>query len=106
MTAKSGLLTALVAAVVAALVTVATLSILARVAPGMLALSGAAIQDQQIVDVVRNYLTKNPEILVEMTSERAKRPSRRRNNRRSSATTPMPFSARPSPTSLATLTAM
>jgi len=73
MTAKSGLLTALVAAVVAALVTVATLSILARVAPGMLALSGAAIQDQQIVDVVRNYLTKNPEILVEMTSELDKR---------------------------------
>jgi protein-disulfide isomerase len=70
MTAKSGLLTALVAAVVAALVTVATLSILARVAPGMLALSGAAIQDQQIV---RNYLTKNPEILVEMTSELDKR---------------------------------
>jgi protein-disulfide isomerase len=73
MTAKSGLLTALVAAVVAALVTVATLSILARVAPGMLALSGAAIQDQQIVDVVRNYLTKNPEILVEMTNELDKR---------------------------------
>ena len=73
MTAKSGLLTALVAAVVAALVTVATLSVLARVAPGMLALSGAAIQDKQIVDVVRNYLTKNPEILVEMTSELDKR---------------------------------
>ena len=68
MTAKSGLLTALVAAVVAALVTVATLSVLTRVAPGMLALSGKAIQDNQIVDIVRNYLTKNPEILVEMTN--------------------------------------
>ena len=73
MTAKSGLLTALVAAVVAALVTVATLSVLTRVAPGMLALSGKAIQDNQIVDIVRNYLTKNPEILVEMTTELDKR---------------------------------
>lgn len=73
MTLKSGLLTALVAAVVAALVTGATLSILWRVAPGMLAAPGEALQEKQIVDVVRNYLTKNPEILVEMTTELDKR---------------------------------
>src|SRR5512135_2949484 len=73
MTAKSGLLTALVAAVVAALVTGATLSILWRVAPGMLAAPGEALQEKQIVDVLRNYLTKNPEILVEMTTELDKR---------------------------------
>jgi protein-disulfide isomerase len=73
MTPKSGLLTALVAAVVAALVTVATLSIVGRVAPGMLALSGKAIEQKQIVDVVHDYLTKNPEVLVEMTNELDKR---------------------------------
>jgi protein-disulfide isomerase len=73
MTPKSGLLTALVAAIVAALVTGATLSILWRVAPGMLAAPGEALQEKEIVDVVRNYLTKNPEILVEMTTELDKR---------------------------------
>ena len=73
MTLKSGLLTALVAAVVAALVTGATLSIRWRVAPGMLAAPGEALQEKQIVDGVRNSLTKNPEILVEMTTELDKR---------------------------------
>jgi len=72
MTLKSGLLTALVAAVVAALVTGATLSILWRVAPGVVNTPGG-LQEKQIVDVVRNYLTKNPEILVEMTTELDKR---------------------------------
>jgi protein-disulfide isomerase len=73
MTPKSGLLTALVAAVVAAVVTVATLSILLRVAPGMLAVAGKAIETKEIADVVHDYLTKNPEILVEMTTELDKR---------------------------------
>src|SRR5262249_39574518 len=73
MTPKSGLLTALVAAVVAAIVTVPPLSILWRVAPGVVAASGKAVEQQQIVDVVRDYLTKNPEILVEMTTELDKR---------------------------------
>ncbi len=72
MNLKSGLLTALVAAVVAALVTGATLSILWRVAPGVVNAPGG-LQEKQIVDVVRNYLTKNPEILVEMTTELDKR---------------------------------
>jgi protein-disulfide isomerase len=73
MTPKSGLLTALVAAAVAAVVTVATLFIVLRAAPGMLAATGKAIEQQQIVEVIHDYLTKNPEILVEMTTELDKR---------------------------------
>ncbi len=73
MTPKSGLLTALVAAAVAAVVTVATLFIVLRASPGMLAATGKAIEQQQIVEVIHDYLTKNPEILVEMTTELDKR---------------------------------
>ena len=58
MTLKTGLATALVAAIVAALVTAATLPAILRTA-----------NEKAIVDVVRNYLTENPEILVEMTTE-------------------------------------
>ncbi len=73
MTLKTGLVTALVAAVVAAFVTGATLSVLWRVAPGVIKAPGEALQEKQVTDIVRDYLTKNPEILVEMTTELDKR---------------------------------
>jgi protein-disulfide isomerase len=73
MTLKTGLATALVAAVVAALVTTATLVVLWRVAPGVVNAPSAALDEKQIIDFVRDYLTKNPEILVEMTNELDKR---------------------------------
>ena len=65
--------TALVAAVVAALVTAATLLVIWRAAPGVVDAPGAALDEKRIVDIVHNYLTKNPEILVEMTTELDKR---------------------------------
>jgi protein-disulfide isomerase len=73
MTLKTGLATALVAAVVAALVTTATLLVIWRTAPGVVDAGSAAIDEKKIIDVVREYLTKNPEILVEMTNELDKR---------------------------------
>ena len=73
MNLKTGLVTALVAAVVAAIVTGATLSVLWRTAPDMVNAPGQALQETQVVDIVHNYLTKNPEILVEMTTELDKR---------------------------------
>jgi protein-disulfide isomerase len=73
MTLKTGLAAALVAAVVAALVTAATLLVVWRTAPGAVDGPGAALDEKAIVDVVRDYLTKNPEILVEMTTELDKR---------------------------------
>ncbi len=73
MNPNSGLATALVAAIVAALVSAATFLIISRSAPGAIDASGAKLDDKAIVDVVRNYLTKNPEILVEMTTELDKR---------------------------------
>ncbi len=73
MTLKTGLVTALVAAVVAAIVTGATLSILWRVAPSVVNAPGHALQEKEIIDIVHNYLTKNPEILVAMTTELDKR---------------------------------
>ncbi|MFO7477191.1 MAG: DsbA family protein [Methyloceanibacter sp.] len=65
--------TALVAAVVAALVTAATLLVIWRAAPVVVDAPGAALDEKRIVDIVHNYLTKNPEILVEMTTELDKR---------------------------------
>src|SRR4029077_9111719 len=73
MNLKTGLVTALVAAVVAAIVTGATLSGLWRTAPDLVNAPGQALQEKQVVDIVHNYLTKNPEILVEMTTELDKR---------------------------------
>ena len=74
MNLKTGLVTVLVAAVVAAIVTGAsTLSVLWRTAPDMVNAPGQALQEKQVVDIVHNYLTKNPEILVEMTTELDKR---------------------------------
>ena len=73
MTLKTGLATALVAAVTAALVTAATLLVIWRTAPGVVDAPGAALDEKAIVDVVRDHLTKNPEILVEMTTELDKR---------------------------------
>ena len=73
MTLKTGLATALVAAIVAALVTAATLVVVWRSAPGVVDAPAAALDEKTIVDVVRNYLTKNPEILVEMSTELDKR---------------------------------
>jgi protein-disulfide isomerase len=73
MTPKTGLATALVAAVVAALVTAATLLVIWRAAPGVVDAPSAALDEKKITDVVHSYLTKNPEILVEMTNELDKR---------------------------------
>jgi protein-disulfide isomerase len=73
MTLKTGFAAALVAAVVAALVTAATILAIWRMAPGVIDAPGAAIDEQKVIDIVRNYLTKNPEILVEMTTELDKR---------------------------------
>jgi protein-disulfide isomerase len=68
---KTGLVTAVVAAVVAALVTVATIAIVWRLAPGVVNVS--SFDERRTINVVRNYLTKNPDILVEMTNELDKR---------------------------------
>ena len=73
MTPKTGLAIALVAAVVAALVTAATLLVIWRAAPGVIDAPSAALDEKKITDIVHSYLTKNPEILVEMTNELDKR---------------------------------
>ncbi len=73
MTLKTGFATALVAAVVAALVTAATIIVIWRTAPGVVDAPSAGLDEKAIIDVVHNYLTKNPEILVEMTTELDKR---------------------------------
>ena len=65
--------TALVAAVVAALVTAATILVIWRLAPGVVDAPSAALDEKRIVDIVHDYLTENPEILVEMTTELDKR---------------------------------
>jgi protein-disulfide isomerase len=71
MTPKSGLATALLAAVVAAVVSAATIIVIWRMAPGVVDTAG--IQKKRVVAIMRDYLTKNPEILVEMTTELDKR---------------------------------
>lgn len=71
MTPKSGLATAVLAAVVAAVVSAATILVIWRVAPGVVDTAG--IEKKQVVAIMRDYLTKNPEILVEMTTELDKR---------------------------------
>ncbi len=73
MTLKTGFATALVAAVVAALVTAATVVVIWRTAPGVVDAPSAALDEKKITDIVHNYLTKNPEVLVEMTNELDKR---------------------------------
>lgn len=73
MTPKTGLATALVAAIVAAIVSAATMVVIWRAAPGVVDAPSAALDEQQVVEIVRNYLTENPEILVEMTTELDKR---------------------------------
>ena len=73
MTLKTGLATALVAAVVAALVTAATLGVIWRAAPGVVDAPGGALEEKRVIEIVRDYLTDNPEILVEMTTELDKR---------------------------------
>ena len=92
MTPRTGLVTALVAAVVAALVTVAGLALAGRFGPGSGVTDQAGIDaavrdyfvknpdaeaggvsDMRVEEIVRDYLTKNPEILVAMTTELDKR---------------------------------
>jgi protein-disulfide isomerase len=73
MTPKTGLATALVAAVVAAIVSAATILVISRTAPGVVDAPAAKLGEKQVVAIVHNYLTKNPEILVEMTTELDKR---------------------------------
>ncbi len=62
----------------------------------------------RIDQIMHDYLTKNPEVLVEMTSELDKRQAadERRSRKRSSATMPTRSSGRRSPSSPATRTAM
>jgi protein-disulfide isomerase len=69
MTLRTGLATALVAAIVAAFVSAATLAVILRTAPGVVDGPAAALNEKTIVDIVHNYLTENPEILVDMTTE-------------------------------------
>lgn len=72
MTSKTGLATALVAAIVAAIVSAATILIVWRAAPGVTDVAEpapTALKKEEVVEIVRNYLTENPEILVEMTTE-------------------------------------
>jgi protein-disulfide isomerase len=71
MTPKFGLATALVAAVVSAIVSAATIVIVWRMAPGVV--DAASLEKKQIIATMRDYLTKNPEILVQMTTELDKR---------------------------------
>ncbi len=73
MTLKTGFATALVAAVVAAIVTAATVLIVWRLAPGVVDAPLPALEEKKVIDIVHDYLTKNPEILVEMTTELDKR---------------------------------
>ena len=73
MTLKTGLATALVAAVVAARVTAATITLVWRMAPGVVNAPSAGLDEKKITDIVHDYLTKNPEILVVMTTELDKR---------------------------------
>lgn len=75
MTSKTGLATALVAAVVAAIVSAATVLIVWRTAPSVVAVPVGALEEKEVVEIVRDYLTENPEILVEMTTELDKRQS-------------------------------
>jgi len=69
MTFKTGLATALVAAVVAAIVSAATVLIVGRDVVETAGIAGGAPDKKAIEDVVQNYLTQNPEILVAMTTE-------------------------------------
>jgi len=73
MTPKNGLATALVAAVVAALVTAAIILVIWRAAPGVIDAPSAAIDEKRIIDIVHDYLTKNPEVLQEAMAELDKR---------------------------------
>jgi protein-disulfide isomerase len=73
MTFKTGLATALVAAVMAAIVSAATILIVWRTGSGVVDAPSAGLSKKQIIDIVRDYLTENPEILVEMTTELDKR---------------------------------
>jgi protein-disulfide isomerase len=73
MTPKTGLATALVAAVVAAIVSAATILVISRAGPDVVDAPAGKLGEKQVIEIVRNYLTKNPEILVEMTTELDKR---------------------------------
>lgn len=73
MTPKTGLATALVAAAVAAIVSAAIVLFVSRGPSEVVGTPGAAMDEKQVVEVMRDYLTKNPEILVEMTTELDKR---------------------------------
>ncbi len=68
MTPKTGLATVLVAAAVAAIVSAAIVLLVPRGASQVAGTATEAMDEKQVVEVVRDYLTKNPEILVEMTT--------------------------------------
>jgi protein-disulfide isomerase len=75
MNIKSGLAVTLVAAVVAAVVSVAVVHVIfSRLGLGGLGASGGSDPDQaRVVAILKDYLPKHPEILVEMTTELDKR---------------------------------
>jgi protein-disulfide isomerase len=54
-------------------VTAVTLVVIWRTAPGVVDAPSASLDEKKIIGVVHDYLTKNPEILVEMTTELDKR---------------------------------
>lgn len=69
MTPKSGLTTALIAAVVAAIVSAATVLLVGKEVTGTLSAAGGMPEKKAIENIVEEYLTKNPEVLVAMTTE-------------------------------------
>ncbi len=70
MNLKSGLAAALVAAIVAAVVSVALVHFIYwRGAPGGVVAGGGQLDPAEVEAIVRDYLPKHPEILVEMTAE-------------------------------------
>lgn len=74
MNLKSGLAAALVAAIVAAVVSVALVHfIFWRGGPGELAGGAGGLDQTRVETIVRDYLTKHPELLVEMSAELDKR---------------------------------
>jgi protein-disulfide isomerase len=68
MNLKSGLAAALVAAIVAAVVSVALVHFIYW-RPGGMAAGGGQLDSAEVESIVRDYLPKHPEILVEMTNE-------------------------------------
>jgi protein-disulfide isomerase len=85
MTLKTGLATAVVAAVVAAVVSAATVLFVWRGGVATAGLQAGAPSKEAIEEVVQDYLTKNPEILVAMTTELDRRQQEEQDQQQSKA---------------------